>query len=305
VGRIAGIINRRYNELRGEQTARFSHFDCVEELAVARMLLERVTEWAGEAGMDRVVGPMGFTDQDPEGFLIEGFDEPPSIASYYNYEYVVRLLDALGWTKDVDYVVYRVDVPPTLPDVYRRVLQRVTARGVLRLIEFERRRELKRYIGPIFELMNETFTGLTGYSPLDDREMEALARRYLPVVDPRFVKVVAANHTIVGFIIGVPDLSEGFRKARGRLFPLGWLWIIRSARRAHRLDLLLGGIKEGYRSRGVDVLLGAAMICSAQRAGFEYMDSHHELETNTRMRAEMERMGGWVYKRYRIFQRVL
>ena len=103
----------------------------------------------------------------------------------------------------------------------------------------------------------------------------------------------------------MPDLSEGFRRARGRLFPFGWLWIVRSAKRARRLDLLLGGVKEGYRGRGVDVLLGSAMIRSAQRAGFEYMDSHHELETNARMRAEMERMGGQVYKRYRIFQTAL
>ena len=197
VGRIAGIINRRYNELHGERTARFSHLEFTEDAAVAGALLERVKQWAREAGMDRVIGPMGFTDQDPEGFLVEGFGEPPSIASYQNHEYVVRLLDGLGWTKDVDYVVYKVPVPQALPEVYERVSKRIAAHGTLRLIEFERRRDLKRLIRPILELMDDAFTGLTGYSPLDSREMDDLARRYLPVIDPRFVKVVSSKDILV------------------------------------------------------------------------------------------------------------
>jgi len=302
VGRIGGIVNRRYNEIKGEHQARFTHLDCVDDAEVMGALLDRVKQWANEAGMDVVIGPMGFTDQDPEGFVVEGFDEEPSIATYHNREYIVRLLEELGWAKDVDYVVYKVPVPKDIPAFYERVYQRVVHHNTFRLLEFTHRRELKSLIRPVLELMNETYVNIAGYAPLDQQEMEDLARRYLPVISPRFVKVVAVGHQPVGFMIGIPNVVEGIRQARGRLLPFGWFWILRSSRRARRLDLLLGGIKEEYRGKGVDVLMGRAMIRSAQEAGFEYFDSHHELECNTRMRAEMERMGGTIYKRYRVFK---
>lgn len=302
VGRIGGIINRRYNEVKDERQARFTHLDCVDDAEVMAALLDRVKDWARHAGMEVVIGPMGFTDQDPEGFVIDGFDEEPSIATYHNREYIVRLLDQLGWCKDVDYVVYKVPVPKEIPAFYERVYQHLARHHPFRLLEFERRRELKPMIRPVLELMNEAYVNIAGYAPLDAQEMDELARRYLPVISPRFVKVVAVKGRPIGFIIGIPNVVPGIRRARGRLLPLGWLWIVRAGMRARRLDLLLGGIKEEYRGKGVDVLLGRAMIRSAQAAGFEYFDSHHELECNTRVRAEMERMGGQVYKRYRVFR---
>lgn len=305
VGRVAGIVNHRHNELRGERTGRFSHLDCVPDIDVAAPLLDRLEGWARDAGMDRVVGPMGFTDQDPEGFLVDGFDEEPSIATYHNRPEIVRALECLGWAKHVDYVVYRVPVGPELPGLYQRVLDRVARKGRLRLVEFQRRRQLRPYIRPILGLMNDTFADNDGYTPLDDREMDDLARRWLPMVDPRFVKLVMTEGALAGFIIAIPNVVAGIRRARGRLLPLGWLWILRAGRRTDRLDLLLGGIREPDRGTGVDVVLGAAMIRAARDAGFRTMDSHHELEGNTRVRAEMERAGGQVYKRYRVFEKEL
>ncbi|MEJ2679586.1 MAG: hypothetical protein P8174_10995 [Gemmatimonadota bacterium] len=301
VGRVGGIINHRYNEIRHEHTARFTHLECVEDIEVASALLDRVNDWARAAGMDRVIGPMGFTDQDPEGFAVDGFQEEPSIATYHNREYVVRFLEQLGWTKHVDYVVYKVPVVDAMPRFYERIADRVARHGLLQIGEFQHRRELKPLIRPIFRLMNDAFTEIEGYAPLDELEMEDLARRYLPVIDPRFVKVVTVHDEVVGFVIAMPNIVDGIRRAGGRLLPFGWFWILRAGRRAVRLDLLLGGIKPEYRGKGVDVLLGRAMMRSAHRAGFRYLDSHHELEENVRIRGEMERMGGEVYKRYRIF----
>jgi GNAT superfamily N-acetyltransferase len=305
VGRIVGIVNHRYNRLRGERSARFGQLECVEDREIAHALLEYVEHWARDLEMTRIVGPMGFTDQDPEGFLVEGFDEEPALASNQNPEYLVRFLEAEGYAKEVDYVVYRVPVPEVTPTFYRRISARTTARGTCSLVEFTSRRALEPYIRPMLELMNETFRDLIGYSSLDDAEVADLARRFLPIIDPRFVKVAVAGAEVVGFIIGVPNFNEGLRKARGRLLPFGWLEILRAAKRSQRLDLLLGGISEPYRGRGVDVLLGKAMIDSAREAGFTHLDSHHELESNHRMRREMERMGGTVYKRYRIFSKPL
>ncbi len=305
VGRAMGIINRRHNEMLKERTARFAGLEVIEDREVARALLGRVEAWAREQGMTKIIGPFGFNDQDPEGFLVEGFEHEPTIVTYYNFPYLIRFLEEAGYAKEVDYVVYRVPVPEKIPAVYERVIARVTERGQLRLMEFTSRGELKPYIRPVLGLMNETFVGIYGYSPLDADEMEGLAKQYLPLLDPRFVKAVAAGEEVIGFIIGIPNLYEGIIRARGHLFPFGFIHILRAMKRARQLDLLLGGIKEGYRGRGVDTLLGAAMLRSAIAGGFEVIDSHHELESNTKIRAEMERQGGVIYKRFRIFQKQL
>lgn len=302
VGRIAGIINHRYNELKNERTARFSHLDGINDPALIDMLLQRVLSWAHAFEMDRVIGPFGFTDQDPEGFLVEGFDEPPAIVTYCNPKYITDTLAELGWEKFTDYVVYKVPLPATRPAIYERLLARLNRSGEFEVGEFTKKSELKDVAEPILRLMNETYTEVTGYSPLSPEEIHELTKRFMPMIDPRFVKVVYAKQQLVGFVVGVPDMAEGFRKSRGHLFPVGWYWILKSAHQAKRLDLLLGGIKKEYRGRGVDLLLGDAMIRSAEAAGFDHLDSHHELEDNAQVRAEMERWGGFVYKRYRLFR---
>jgi hypothetical protein len=305
VGRVMGIVNRRHNEMLKERTARFACLESTDDPEVAHALLHHVEEWARRQGQTKIIGPFGFTDQDPEGFLVEGFEHEPTIVTYYNFPYLIRLLEAEGYTKEVDYVVYRIPVTGKVPEVYERVAERVASRGRFRVLEFTRRRDLKSYIRPVLGLMNDTFQGIYGYSPLDDEEMNGLAKQYLPLLDPRFVKVVARDEEVVGFIIGIPNLYEGIVRARGHVFPIGFVHILLAARRAKQLDLLLGGIKEGYRARGVDVLLGGAMMRAAIAAGFEVMDSHHELESNVKVRAEMERNGGVIYKRFRIFQKAL
>ncbi len=303
VGRVMGILNKRHNERMKEKTARFACLEFVEDREVAHALLEHVEDWARSRRMTKIIGPFGFNDQDPEGFLVEGFEHEPTIVTYYNFPYVIRLIEAEGYCKEVDYVVYRIPVPDKVPEVFEKIAERSLKRNDFRVVEFTSKRRLKPYIRPILGLMNETFVGIYGYSPLDAEEMEGLAMQYLPLLDPRFVKAVVKGEQVIGFIIGIPNLYEGIVKARGRLFPFGFIHILRALRTAKQLDLLLGGIKEEYRGRGVNMLLGQAMMRSAIEGGFEVMDSHHELETNTRVRAEMERGGGVIYKRYRIFQK--
>jgi GNAT superfamily N-acetyltransferase len=305
VGRVMGIINRRHNEMMKEQTARFACLECTEDREVAHALLAHVEDWARGRGMTKVIGPFGFNDQDPEGFLIEGFEHEPTIVTYYNFPYLIRLLEAEGYGKEIDYVVYRLPVPAEVPELIRRVAERARSRGDFRVLEFTRKSQLKPYIRPILGLMNETFVGIYGYSPLDPEEMEGLAKQYLPLLDPRFVKAVLKGDEVVGFMIAIPNLYEGIVKAKGHLFPFGFIHILRAMKAARQLDLLLGGIKEAYRGRGVDMVMGEAMLRTAAAAGFQVMDSHHELETNTKVRAEMERGGGVIYKRYRIFQKPL
>ena len=307
VGRIMGIINSRYNEYRNEKTARFGYLETGEDEEVVRSLLRYVEDWARKKGMTKIIGPYGFSDQDPEGFLIEGFENRATIATYYNFEWMPRFVEKQGYTKDVDYFAYKLPVPKEFPEFYRRIYERIQRKGNFEIIEFRKRKELKTWVKPILHLMNECYTGssIYGYAPLDEKEMEDLAKRYMPVLDPRFVKVVKKDDEVVSFIIAMPDITEGIQKARGYLFPFGFLKILRAAKKTKQLDLLLGAIKEKYRGRGLDVLMGVRTILSAHEAGLEMIDTHHELEENVKVRAEMEKMGGKIYKRFRVFHKKL
>lgn len=305
VGRIMGIINRRYNEARGEQQARFGFLECREEQDVVHSLLGEVEDWARARGMSRVIGPMGFSDQDPEGFLMDGFEHEPSIGTYFNFEFMPGIVEKEGYEREMDYVVYRVDLPGELPAFYRKIAERAERRNVCNLLEFTRRREIKPLIRPVLALMNQCFQELYGYHALDEKEMDDLAKRFLPILDPRFVKIAASGKDIIGFNIAMPNLAEGFRRARGRLFPLGVFWLLRAARRTKQLDSLVGGIRSDFRGKGVDAMIGCATLASAIKAGFKFVDTHHELDYNLKVRGEMEKLGGRIYKRFRIFRKYL
>jgi hypothetical protein len=257
--------------------------------------------------MTKIVGPYGFSDQDPEGFLIEGFENRATIVTYHNFEWMPRLVENERYVKDIDYYVYKIDVPKELPGFYKKIIERAEKKGTFSVIEFRTRKEFKPWIKPVLYLMNECYTGgeIYGFAPLSEKEMDSLAKRYLPVLDPRFCKVVAKNGQAVAFVVAIPDMTEGIKRARGRLLPFGFMKILRAARRTKQLDLLLGAVKEKYRGMGLDVLMGSKIIMSAHKAGMEFMDSHHEMETNVKVRGEMERMGGKIYKRFRVFQKTL
>lgn len=305
VGRVLGIINKRCNEHWHEKSARFGYFECPDDQETAHALLSYIENWARVRGMTRLSGPLGFYNQDPAGFLLEGFEHSPTINTNYNFAFIPGLLENESYVKEVDYVVYKIDLLKELPELYSGIYRRITTRGEYKLVEFTSRKQIRAYILPILELMNECFSELYGFNPLDDEEMRLLAKRFMPVLDPRFVKAVKKDDEIIGFNVAMPNLSEGFRKARGRLFPFGVLYILRSARKSRQLDTLMGGIRKDHRGRGIDVLMVYSTVLAARKAGFIIADSHHELEENKKVRAEMERLGGEVYKRYRIYRKEL
>lgn len=305
VGRAMGIINRERNRLFNESTARFGFLETINDVEVVRSLLERIESWARESGMDKLVGPMGFSDQDPEAFLIEGFEYEPTISTIYNFEYLPLLVEACGYSKEIDYVCYIVDLRKPLPAIYEKVVHRIEAQGSFVFLNFIRRKEIRPYVRPVLELLNETYIDLYGFVPMSAEEIDALGKKYLPVLDPRFVKMGLKDDQVVGFLIGMPNLNEGLRKARGRLFPLGIFHILRGAKRSKQLDLLLGGIKKEYRGIGLDAWGMLRMIETARKLGFTTIDSHNELENNLAVRGEMERLGGKLCKRRRIYRKSL
>ncbi|MCF6290989.1 MAG: hypothetical protein L3J03_08350 [Desulfobacterales bacterium] len=302
-----GIINSRYNKLKQARTARFCCLETWKDKDVVHALLHSVETWARQNGMEKIIGPYGFSDQDPEGFLIDGFENRATIATYYNFAWLPQFVEQKGYSKEIDYFVYKIKVPEKPSPLHLRICERVLQRGNFKVQEARNRRDLKKWVKPVLELMNECYSNsdIFGYTPLDEEEMENLAKRYFPFLNHNFVKLVTLDNKPVAFIIAIPDMTEGIQKARGRLFPFGWLKILQAARKTKQIDLLLGGVKEGYRQAGLDILLLTRMIAAAHEARLEVVDTHHQMETNIKVRALSKKLGGEVYKRYRVYQKGL
>jgi len=305
VGRIMGIINRRYNEIHKEYHGRFCFMECYEDQDIFHALILKVEEWARQNGMTQLVGPLGFSDKDPQGFQIEGFEYPKFIVAATNLPYLPQFMEREGFEKKVDLVNYKVKIPEELPEIYRKVLSRVANNKEFKILEFTSKKELRPYILPALNLMNESFQEIYGFVPLTDREKKELADRYMMIIDPRFVKLVEAKEEIVGFAVGIPDMSPGIQAARGRMLPFGFLKILGEAKRTKNLLMMLGGVKKSFRGQGIDVLMAVKILESSIRSQMETIDVHLVLETNTRMRAECERVNGRILKKWRIYQKSL
>lgn len=306
VGRIMGIINHKYNRDHHEQTARFFALDCINDQPVAHALIEYIEHWAKTRGMDKLIGPYGFSDKDPQGLQIEGLDLLPVIATPTNPAYLQALVEKEGYQKELDCVSYQMPIPETLPPVYQKVFGRISANKNVRLIEFTKKSQLKPFIVPLFRLVNETYAPLFGFVPMTEEEMKKFAAQYLPVLAPELVKVVLNTAgEMVAFVVSMPDMSAGIQKAKGRLFPFGFIHVLSSMKKTNQLNLLLGAIKPSYRGKGLNVLMGKALIESARKRNLQVMDSHLILEKNLIMRAECEKLGGVIRKRYRVYQKLL
>jgi ribosomal protein S18 acetylase RimI-like enzyme len=307
VGRIMGIISHQYNESHKITDVRFCYLETYDDSEVFNALIDALSVWARNHGMNRMVGPLGFSDKDPQGWLIEGYNEPIVIATNCNFPYTNKLAEQLLFTKEVDLVVYRIPIPEEIPEFYKSIYKRFISReNKLQMREFISRRQVKPYIYKVLTLVNLTFSGIYGFVPFTLKEMDDFANRYLYLINPRFIKLVLdEKDEVVAFLIAMSHISEGIQKSKGYLLPLGFIPILTAGRKSKQLNLLLGGIDPEYQGRGLDVMMGIKLIESAKRAGKTVMDSHLELENNLKVRAEMEKMGGQVYKRYRIYQKAL
>jgi hypothetical protein len=303
VGRMMGIIHNRYNQQHNENHARFAFFETWNDEDVARALFNAVEKWALVHKATRLIGPLAFSDKDPQGILIEGFDEPTVISSNCNFPYQSELIEKNNFSKEVDLVVYQIKIPEVIPEFYMKIYERaINLNKDTRLLEFNSRIKLKPYIHPVFRLLNRTFIEIFGFTPVTEAEIDDFANQYLFLINPRFVKIIVNNkNEVIAFIIGMSYIGEGIQKSKGHLFPFGIFRILAASRKSKLLTLLMGAIDPVYRNRGLDVMMGVKMIESAIDQGKTMIDSHLELETNIKVRAEMERMGGTVYKQFRIF----
>jgi len=305
VGRIMGIIHNTYNALRNENSARFGYFDSIDNKEVSHALFMFVQDWARQKNKSVLVGPYGFSDKDVQGLLVEGFNNLPLIDAACNPQYIVKLVEDEGFTKEVDCMIYKFPVNIALPELYYRIQQRSTNHGHTKLVEFTSRRQLKPYIVPVLELVNRTYDHLYGFVPMSETEIHEFAARYLPIIDPRFVKIIEKDGEVVAFIVGIPNLTKGIQKSRGYLFPIGIFQILLASKKTRQLDIMLGAVHRDFRSSGIEIVMALSLLESARKAEFEDISTHLILEDNIKMRAEFERLNIPVLNRFRVYRREL
>lgn len=309
VGRVAAIINKRANERWGVKAARFGWVDFIDDAEISAALITAVEQWARERGMTELQGPLGFTDFDREGMLVEGFDRLGTMATIYNYPYYPQHMERLGFEKDADWVEFLIKVPEKTWDKADRLSAIIARKYKLRVVQCKSRSELaKRYGKALFELVNECYAPLYGYSPLSDKQIEQFIKQYLPVIDLRLVSlIVDENDNLVALGVTLVSLSRALQKAKGRIFPFGWFHLAKALffSRPKRLDFLLVAIKPEYQSKGVMALLFNDLMPRYIAMGFEDVETNPELETNNKVQAQWESFNPEQHKRRRAYKKAL
>ena len=291
VGRITAIVNTAANKKFGKKDVRFGWVDFIDDEAVVNALFKAVEEWGRRQGMTRIVGPMGFSDMDPEGMLIEGFDEMGTMATIYNYPYYKQHMERLGFQKEADWVEYRMTVPDKVPDKYMRVADIVRRRFELETPKYTSRKKLKKDYGTaIFNLINEAYANLYGFVELTPRQIEYYVDMYLGLLRLEDVCVITdKNKELVGFGISIPSLSKALRACDGKLFPTGWYHLLRAIRGLSDLvDLMLVAIKPEYQGKGVNALLFSVLLPNYIANGYKFAESNVELEGNENVQKQWE-----------------
>ena len=306
VGRVAAIINHRANQAWNKKEVRFGWIDFTDDAEVSEALIRTVEQWGKERGMTHIQGPLGFTDMDAEGMLIEGFDQLGTMATIYNYPYYPAHMERLGFRKDADWVEFKIYIPDAIPDKHRRISELVQRKYNLQVKKYTSGKAIARDYGQaIFRLINEAFAPLYGYSALSQRQIDQYVKMYLPILDLRMVTLVTgADGQLIAVGISMPSLSRALQKAHGRLLPFGWYHLLKALyfkRRSHVLDLLLVAVKPEYQNKGVNALLFSDLIPVYQQLGFEYAESNVELELNGKVQAQWDYFKTEQHKRRRAF----
>ena len=302
VGRIAGIINHQYNRKVGRKICRFGWVDFIESQEVADALLEQVARYAREKGMDEIEGPVGFLEFDIAGVLVEGFDQLPTAYGKYNYPYYEPLILAEGYVKSTDFVEYRISVPTDL-DRYHRMARIVSERYGLREGDYKSKSELlRKYVDGIFSVMNSCYSKLHGFSELSPAQCEDLKKQFLPNINIDYVSVIVdRNDKVIGFGITLPSLSLALQKAKGHLFPFGFIHVLRALRKNDTIDALLIAISEEYQDKGVNAMIVSKIGEGMKKNGIKYVESTRELEDNHNVQNIWGRFEHRLHKRARVY----
>jgi hypothetical protein len=303
VGRIAALENTRFNKYHGTRQAQFYLFECEDDQEVANALFEQVFEWARSRKLDHVVGPKGFGALDGYGILVEGYEHRQMMNMMnYNYPYYVRLVESLGFLKEVDFLsCYLSRDVFHLPERLHRIAERVHQRGKLQVQRFTKKSDLRAWANRIGEAYNKAFVNNWEYYPLTDREIQFILKNILMVADPRLIKIITYEEQAVGFLFGFPDLSAAMQRAKGHLTPFSLVDLLLEMRRTKWVSMNGAGVLPEYQGRGGNALLYTEMENTLNDFNFEHADLTQVAETTVQMRSDLVNVGGKPYKNHRVF----
>ncbi|MDE7380852.1 MAG: N-acetyltransferase [Muribaculaceae bacterium] len=299
-GRIAGIINHQVNKSMQEKTARFGFIDFIDDEEVSAALLKAAEDWAKEKGMTKIIGPLGFTDLDHEGMLVEGFDELSTMATIYNYPYYPEHLAKAGYEKESDWVEFLMEVPDAIPDKFNRIAEIVKKKYDLRILKYTDRKKIKAEYGQaLFHLINDAYKELYQYSMLTDRQIEHYIKEYLNLLNLDLVTLIVDKDGVLqGVGISMPSMSRALQKSKGKLFPFGWYHLLKGLKgKNDRVDLMLVAVRPEYQNKGINALLFQDLIPQYQKYGFKYAESNPEMESNAKVQSQ------WGYFNHRQHRR--
>lgn len=309
VGRVAAIVNKRANETWNKKEVRFGWIDFIDDLEVSKALFDAVAQWGKERGMEAMVGPLGFTDMDAEGMLIEGYDQLSTMSTIYNFPYYPQHMEKLGFEKEADWVEFKLTVPDKLPEKFVRISEIILQKYKLKIKKLTRKEIKEKHYGQkIFDLINEAYAPLYGYSKMTQGQINQYIKMYLPLIDLRMVSLVEdENGELIAVGISMPSLSEALQKAKGKMLPFGWYYLMKALffKKPKVLDLLLVGVKPEYQSKGVNALLFYDLVPVYQQMGFKYGESNPELEVNKKVQSQWNAFESVLHKRRRAYKKML
>ena len=292
VGRIAGIINYKANKIWNHDSIRFSFIDFIDDYDVSAALFKVVEDWGKEKGMKMMQGPLGFTDLDHEGLLVSGFEEIATMVTSYSYPYYVEHFEKLGLKKEQDWHEFKIKISEKTPEKFQRVAEIVAKKYGLKVKKFKKTKELWPYATKLFELWNEAYKPLYEYSELSPKQIEYYLKMYIPMLRLDLVSLIVREEddAVVGLGIALPNLSKALQKAKGKLFPTGWIYLLNAmyGKKNKIVDLYTIGVAPEYQSKGVNAMIFADLIPFFNKHGFVYAESNPELELNTKVQSQWE-----------------
>ncbi len=306
VGRVAGIINSKFNDKFDKKEARFGWIDFKDDDSVSAMLIDAVEKWAVEKGMTSIHGPLGFTDMDGEGMLIEGYEEVSTLGSIYNYPYYRTHIEKLGYSKDTDWIEFRVNIVKSTPEKIARIAQIALQRNKLSVPSFKSSKEMLPYARDIFVMINDTYKDLFGFVELTDKQIDFYVKQYFSFIRPEYVPIILDEHNkLAAFGITMPSLNNALQKINGKLFPFGFLHILREMKKSKSLDLYLTAVRTDLQNKGVNALLIDQINKVCIKNDIKFVETNRELESNEKVQAQWKLYDARQHKRRRCYKKIL
>jgi len=305
VGRIGAIINHKYNEKVGEKLGRFSKLEFFDDGEVFQLLMDKAVAWMKEKGMSKVHGPLGFTNFDNQGLLIEGFDFLPSVASVYHYPYYQKHIEAYGFEKEIDWVEFRLRIGPKNIEKANRGSELLKKRFGFELVSFTKNSDIIPHAATVFNILNQAFAKLPYVTPFDKEMWNMYVKKYFKAINPKYVYFVKKDEQILGFVVTVPSCSEAMQKANGRLFPFGFYYLMKAMKHPKVIDFFLSAVIPEYEHQGVAVMLYAAVQNQMLKDGIDTIETTGIFETNHHAISNWKNFDHIQHKRRRCFIKII